>query len=298
MMRTTTTTACDLLANGVYRELPFADYLNQQAFGGTAAAALAMRTPAHWRASRGAPATDAQRLGTAVHTLVLEGVDALDAQYRVAPAVNRRTSAGKLEWADFELSLQQTGRVALSAEEHVAVFAMAESIDRHRAAWALLDRCREREMSLFWRCSETGVRCCARLDFYAPPYGVIAHAVAGDLKTARDASPAGFRWEVIRRGYHVQAGHYLAGMQELGLEVPSAWHFIVVESAPPWAVAVYELDHASWRLGARLAAEARRKYAAAEREGVWPAYPDMVLPLSVTGELPAMNQTTQIMDLE
>jgi hypothetical protein len=212
--------------------------------------------------------------------------------------VNRRKASGRLELADFESACARAGQTALSADEHVAIFAMAESIERHQSAQSLLTSCRAREVSLIWTCSETGVRCCARLDLYTPSSGVIAHAVAGDLKTGRDASPSGFRWEVIRRGYHVQAGHYLSGMQELGMRVPETWHFIVVESSPPYAVAVYELDADSLKLGARMAAESRRKYAAAIRKGVWPAYPDKVLPLSVTGELPAMNQTTQIIDLE
>jgi len=77
-------------------------------------------------------------------------------------------------------------------------------------------------------------------------------------------------------GYHVQAVHYLAGLESL-VPIPAGnpfrrFVFFVVESEPPHCVAAYELDDAALNEGAIQRARYLQKWRECVESQVWPGY--------------------------
>lgn len=91
------------IADGVYLDLPMADYVRDRALSGSAFKKLPINPP-DWQWEHGdnplyrEPQSEARDLGTAVHKAVLEGIDAYDAEYAAEP--NRDAYPGAIETVD------------------------------------------------------------------------------------------------------------------------------------------------------------------------------------------------------
>lgn len=205
--------------------------------------------------------TAAMRLGSLVHTAVLEPDDLLQ-RYAVAP--DRRTKAGK-EQAE---RIAAEGMEAVSEADMTLALSMASSVRSHPAAAALLAQGKA-EQSFWWTDSTTGLRCKCRPDWFYSSTII-------DLKTTADASPAGFARSVATFRYHVQASHYLSGLH--GAE---RFLFIAVEKAAPYAVAVYELDAEAMAAGNELRLRDIRMIADCQATQEWPGYGDDCQTLSL-----------------
>ncbi len=123
------------------------------------------KTPAHFKEAISNPMTQtpAMLVGSAVHCLVLEGVQAFDRQYIEAPeGIDRRTKEGKLAWAEFQE--KATGREILSADQYEQVALMWKSVMAHTTAGKLLVMCEQREITATWTDRLTGIECKARID--------------------------------------------------------------------------------------------------------------------------------------
>lgn len=232
---------------------------------------LLLRSAAHYRAAREVPSepTEAMILGTAMHLAALEP-EAFAAQVVRAQKFDRRTTAGKADAAAFEAA--NAGKIILPPDHFDALGAMRDSLLAHPAAAALLHE-GDAEVSLFWRCPETGSACKARADFL--PAGL---RICVDLKTTQDASPAGFARSAASLGYHVAAWHYLEGCALLGLE-RDAFTLLAVEKTPPFAVAAYRVPEEALDVGRRRTMEARRLYAQCVHADSWPAYSGQIVDL-------------------
>ena len=198
--------------------------------------------------------TAAMQLGTLVHTAVLEP-DELLQRYAVAP--DRRTKAGK-EQAE---RIAAEGLEPVSEADMALALGMAASVRNHPAASALLAHGKA-EQSFWWDDLQTGLRCKCRPDWYQGSTIV-------DLKTCTDASPAAFASSVAKFNYHIQAAHYMTGLHGAGRFV-----FIAVEKTAPYAVAVYELDHAAMALGRTMRENAMDVLATCKAADLWPGYGD------------------------
>lgn len=260
------------LQPGLYPGLSFEEYHAYGRFGGSDAAYLATHSPAHWRAQRRQVATPAMQLGTAAHCLLLEGREEFEKRYIVKPGFDRRTKNGKESHLEFVAA--HAGKTILTPAEYNTIVEMQSAMHQSNTAMDILEECWQRELSVFWTCSRSDVACCGRFDFA----GV---RIVGDLKTTSDASPAGFLNSVKRFNYHVQAGHYLDGIEECDT-YPEAFYFIAIETSPPYGIGIYELDEAMLNEGRRLAITARMKLMEAEQYGYW-GYKDAVVKLSFKG---------------
>lgn len=266
------TWAIDFDGGEVRHGMPAEDYHAVPAYsasGGT----LLRRSAAHYRVSRTAPSepTEAMVFGTAMHLAALEP-DEFSARVVRAQRFDRRTTAGKANAAAFDAA--NAGKIVLAPDQFDAIGAMRESLRAHPAASALL-REGDAEVSLFWRCSETGARCKARPDFL--PAGA---RICVDLKTTQDASPSGFARSAAALGYHVAAWHYLDGCSVLGLE-REAFTLIAVEKTPPFAIAAYRVPDDALAVGRRLTMQARRLYAQCVHADSWPAYSGQIVDLQL-----------------
>lgn len=234
---------------------------------------LVARSPRHyWHrylnpdAERPEP-TPAMVLGSAVHTRTLES-ERYELEYAVAPAIDRRTKAGKEAWERF--NAEASGKTVLTLEQHQQAAAVAAAVREHPAAALVLSKPGQVESSHFWDDQETGLQCKCRPDWHSDCRRLIV-----DLKTTDDASPAAFAKSIHRFRYHVQAAWYLQG---LGAE---QFVFIAVEKAPPYLVGVYVATPEMVAAGQRVAARDLTRLAECRAADSWPGYGDEITPIDL-----------------
>ena len=234
---------------------------------------LIAKSPAHFKCAV-REETAAMALGSAVHCAVLEPTR-FATDYVVAPECDKRTKAGKEQWAEFEAA--NAGKIVLGMEDGMLCHYLAQSVLSHGhglAAQLLVGAMPE--VSALWSDAEFNVRCRARFDALTPGGWII------DLKTTTDASPRGFSKSVANFRYHVQAAWYLDGYQiATGGDLPVGFLFIAVEKTPPYAVALYELDAESVDHGRMVARRDLARYANARDLDHWGGYQEGIQTLSL-----------------
>lgn len=218
--------------------------------------------------------TPALKLGTAIHTAVLEPLR-FAAEYAVAPQVDRRTKDGKEAWTAFEAECLASGKKVLSNGDFLTCMAISERLNRHPAA-SVLFRSGTPEVSMFWEDSETGVLCKCRPDWLIHKVAIL------DVKSTQDASATGFARSVANYEYHMAAAWYLDGVRKcLGEDAPGAFIFAAFEKDAPHAVAFYNADAEMIDLG-RIEYRKRLKiYAECKSSNYWPGYPAGIQSLSL-----------------
>ena len=227
------------------------------------------RSPAHYVAAIKSPSAPSKsmRIGTAVHSLVLEGIAPL-----VMPTFSGKGSVAlRDEW---KAAHDCANLLILDEDEAADVHAMAASVALHPIAGLAFRRADGfAEASIMWDCEVTGAKCKSRPDWIIP--GAII-----DLKTSGDASPSAFARSVASYRYQVQAAYYLqaAACVDLGAE---HFIFVVVESTAPFAVAVYQLDDEAMEHGRKLYLRDLGAYMRCKESGAWPGYPTDIQTLSL-----------------
>ena len=253
----------DLPADGLYRDMPASDYYRLPRVSKSALDKLA-RSPAHMRAPS-VEETRAMRIGKALHALALEGIAPL-----VRPEFSGKGSvAARAEW-----DAAHEGQTIISEDEAAQVHGMAAHIAMHPVAGPALRRADGiAEVSILWTCEQTGALCKSRLDWLLP--GIIL-----DVKTTADARPDAFARSVATYRYEVQAAFYLQAAASAGVPAEH-FIFVVVENAPPYAVALYQLDDAALEQGRRLYLRDLETYQRCAERDEWPAYPTDIQTLSL-----------------
>lgn len=177
--------------------------------------------------------TPALIFGAMVHKLLLEPGGFAD-EYAVTPAIDRRTKAGKEEWAAF--SEKNADKQPVSMDDFLTAMDMVKAVERHPIAKKLLGG--SHEIPLFWTDEDTGELCKCRLDILTELDG---KPVVVDYKTAASAMTDKFNAAIWQYGYHLQAYMYTeAVMKCLELDERPRFLFVVQEKKPPYAVNVIE----------------------------------------------------------
>jgi exodeoxyribonuclease VIII len=223
---------------------------------------------AHYKAQKEQPQapSPAMVLGTITHQMILE--PAKPTNYSVR-RLNWSTKDGKAE----KERLEAIGLPVITAEDEARVLAMRKAVMDHPTASAMIKGIERAEHALFWK--QHDVDCKAKFDAITRKGNII------DLKTAVDASPSGFARAVGNFKYHLQVAHYMDGLRLCEPHASGRFQFIVVESNPPHAVAVYELDAAAISAGAVLMKRAAEIYKQAMQTNVWQAYTTEIVTLSL-----------------
>jgi exodeoxyribonuclease VIII len=177
-----------------------------------------------------APRTDAMIAGSALHCFVLEPHE-FDARYIVAPKIDRRTKEGKQEFEAF--SVQATGRDILTLADFENIVRMRDAIFQSEEARGLIESCMVYEQSIATELQG--------IEFRGVADGLGANWIL-DIKTTQDASPEAFQRQAFNLGYHEQAALYTQAFGEY------RFYWIVVESAAPHNVAVYQQSARAHRL--------------------------------------------------
>jgi len=239
--------------------LPFSEYLAAPGYG-SGAVRQYLRSPAHFQhylRTKGTPPTPAMLLGSATHCAVLEPHE-FDQRYVLAPDFDKRTKAGKEDWAIFAGENQD--KEILTPDQYYTALAMRDVLlampeyQRLTSQAALIGV----EVSQFWTDSETGIKLKGRADMLREG------GLCVDLKTTIDASPQGYPRAIARYASHIQAALYCDAFE------CDRFIFVAIENKPPFAAGIYTLDEASLELGRQQYHAALAGIARCEREGVWP----------------------------
>lgn len=205
--------------------------------------------------------TPAMNIGGAFHTLLLEP-HLFDKEFIVAPKMDRRTTAGKEEYAAF-MELSQ-GKIVLTDEQYAKASLMAEQALSHEVVKTLLDEA-QFEQSIFWTDKETGLQFKSRPDIWSPKMVV-------DLKTTQDATRYKFERSAIEYGYYLQAGMAYEGAK--ALEMPFEMFVILaVEKEMPHAPAVFPLSDDALQYGIDQFQHYKRMLADCLSSNQWDTYP-------------------------
>jgi len=229
---------------------------------------------AHARYAMTAPEESKAHLafGLATHIAVLEP-KRFDEEVLVVPKVDKRTKAGKAEWAAFEQRSQ--GRMLVKADEYDALSAIKRNCLNHPTVTEILHSEGANEISLLWKDPELGVLCKGRLDRIAALGGT--QAIVVDLKTiGRPAASRTCERVSYDFGYHVQAAMYLHGLSVLRpvAEGGDAYEFfwIFAESAPPNLVRLFRADENVIADGYAKYRDYLFAYSECKKHGKWPGW--------------------------
>lgn len=241
---------------GIYDGISNAAYHADPALGSTSLKTLATRTPAHYQHDRTHPkSSDAFTLGTAAHSLILEGDTS---SIVVVEADNWLTKAAK----EAKAAALAEGMQPLLSKEWAQIRAMQDAVMAHPAAAAAFTG-HKAEQSVFW--DEDGLLLKCRPDAWKP-------GALFDLKSTLTADPNEFGKTAANFGYHQSAAHYIDGVKAAtGETLP--FYFVLAEKTAPYLVSVVELDWEAIDLGRGLNDRAKRIYRECTETGNWPGYP-------------------------
>lgn len=231
-----------------------------------------LRSPRHyqWRYLEGNDTqSPALEFGRAFHALVLEP-DSVTDKVAVLPDINRRTNAGKDEYATF--LAENAGKTIINSDAWVEAKEMAQAVLDNAAARLVLTGSGHAEVSAFWRQGEGShaVDARARYDWMR------SDGLLVDLKTTVDASAEGFGKQAYNFGYHMQAWFYMEGYRAATGKEPEGFCFIAVEKSAPYCVGVYVASPEMLELGRMDCEKALGIYRQCREENYWPGYPEMI----------------------
>ncbi|MFH1497591.1 MAG: PD-(D/E)XK nuclease-like domain-containing protein, partial [Verrucomicrobiota bacterium] len=166
----------------------------------------------------------------------------------------------------------------------VVIQGIAGAVRRHPLAATLLSRTQGvNERVARWTDAATGVQCKGRLDRVCKVYVGDAgetDLMVVDLKTAADASQHGFQ-RALAGGYWRQAVHYQAGVRAVVGREPR-FIFVVCETAPPFAVGVWEMSAAEQQAAEQRYRRELEAFARCLRDDDWPGYTPDLEPGTIT----------------
>jgi hypothetical protein len=224
------------------------------------------RSPQHYRYRLTHPhTTDAMTLGTATHVATLEP-ERFATDFIIW---DRKTDSGKAAprngkaWDEFKGHAASCGYTILTADEAAEAKAIAAAVRSNETAMIYLQT-GDPEVTI--EATMHGRPCRGRVDWLTTVSG---HPHIVGLKTARDCRHFAFGNQAAKLGYHIQWAWYLDLMMAIR-ETDTSVVEIVVESAPPYAVAVY-------RIGTDIIEQGRDDYMQlletlndCERRDIWP----------------------------
>lgn len=205
--------------------------------------------------------TEAMALGSAAHTLILEGDAAFADRYAIKPAdMNFATKEGKAWKAD------NGDRVIIRAADFDRLRAMRAAINDHPAARNAFAEGRP-EVTAIWKDPETGLYLKTRPDW-------LRNGLSINYKTAVDASEEHWTRQAIKLGYHVSAALGFDVLKALDHQAHAA--FLTQEKTVPFLVSIRVFDDALMEAGRMIYRRAARKFADCIAAGKFDGYGDGV----------------------
>ena len=201
--------------------------------------------------------------GSAFHKVVLEPND-FDKEFAIMPNINRRTNAGKEEYAQF--CLQNEGKGIITIEDFEIIKEMKSVITESKYASALLKG--EHEQSFYFNDEVTGVLCKVRPDCWRK---IGDRVVITDVKTCKSSLPKDFTNDIVKYGYDLQAYLYRYGVSKvLNIPIESVdFVFIAVGKSAPYLMNICQPDEYIYQRGEMLFRQYIGMYAQCLKTGNW-----------------------------
>lgn len=271
---------------GIYFEISNEDYHQGEGISKSALDNI-NRSPAHYIASLKAPREETRSLiiGSAVHAAILEP-DVFREKYVVAPDINKRTNAGKAEYAAF--IMENVGKKIIEQEIYDMALNIRDVVFTHPKASRLLSPPKGitsvAESSIYWHdeglmrsigVDDEYVLCKCRPDFFR------SDMITVDVKTTQDARISEFQRSVAKYRYHVQGAYYTNGIETAYDDNLREFLFLCVETTPPYGVAIYNMDDDAFFAGKYAYEDNLRTYVRCKQTGIWPGYPDEIQTLQL-----------------
>ena len=164
-------------------------------------------------------------VGSVLHAMVLEGMDATMARYETAEEEFKlNTKIGKRYLAEYKA----TGKEIIKPSEWTSICGMYEAVMRHEDARRIIDDMQRTELTVIGQQDGFEALCKCRID--AECSNVIA-----DLKTTHCLNEVMFEDSFTRYGYNVQAAYY-ADLYKTVSNKEMPFVFICVSSVTPHPV--------------------------------------------------------------
>lgn len=227
---------------------------------------------AHYKLMHPTMSTDDQVLGQALHTLILEP-EHFKARFGIMPTkengdrLSRRTKAGEIAWAEYDEN--HAGKHPIKPQKIAELQMVRDNVLKDPLASQLIEAATHKEVSFVWEHPQHDFLCKGQADLLTVHEG---WTCCVDLKSAIDASPAGFSRAVANYGYMVQHHWYLEGLNAIA-EAERRFLFIAFEKTPPYAVCVHELDGQSILEGQFRCDRVSKDWDKAINGGGFPGYP-------------------------
>ena len=176
------------------------------------------KSPRHYldyiNKQRTAP-TDAMKLGSMVHCMILQP-HLFNEQFVVAPEVNKRTNAGKEEWATF--CSQHADKTVVANDDYEHARRLSGGALVNPQIEQLVKGCYDFEQE--WR---EGVDDLPYRGFYDG----ISDDYVLEIKTISDGNPRSVMNDFIKRKYHIQAALYTMVSQRDVI-------YVIIETSEPY----------------------------------------------------------------
>jgi hypothetical protein len=265
---------------GIYRDVPFAEYEQWNAWNPSKIKTLLSKSPRALRYAldHGSASTAAMDTGKAAHMAILEPEKFADA-YTVYEGGRRQGKA----WEDFQTA--NMDKEIIKADEYADLIGMNTAVNTDPVAGPLLAGDADHEVSIVWIDPATGLLCKGRIDRLNRD-GLIV-----DLKTTSDPYPHGFRHTFVKLAYHVSLAAYAEGLEEIDGNRHDV-KIIAVQSAPPFEVIVYQPSRETVLTGSDMWRRGLDTVAECLRTGVWPGAETKAVPLDLPEWAVEQNQVT------
>lgn len=246
--------------NGMYLGVSNSDYHSSP---GISKSGLDMvnRSPAHFKYAPKKEPTAAMRIGTAVHTAILEP-NIFKTEYMCLSNIYDRRKA------EYKDAVKEFGADnVVIASEAIMISSMQEALFLNSDAFGLLELNGWSEISLF-ATDENGILLKCRFDRLAEC------GIALDLKTTNDATEYGFSKSINDYRYHVQVAFYNKVYHLLTGHNLTAFKFIAMEKEAPNYSKVWQLSQESISIGAHYMNKNLAAYTEAFKADFWPMQDD------------------------
>jgi exodeoxyribonuclease VIII len=272
---------------GIFQNMSFEEYAEVDALSGSALMHM-RRSPLTyiWNKNNPQPPTDAMKLGTVIHTAILE--PPLLGKIAVwGLTEEQKVRRGKV-WDAFESANKDL--IILTKDEQASVADAVDGAYDNPIACQYLNEDGPTEVSMFWVDPYDGRYWKGRID---KVIRTKAAATIVDLKKTRCCSPRRFGAQAYQIGYHCKASIYVSGYQILtGIRPKFKW--IALEEKKPNECAVYRATPDVLTLGGDEVTSLVHRLDACEKSDVWPCEveteEDLILPAY------AMNEAEGIED--
>lgn len=160
--------------------------------------------------------TDAMKLGSLVHCLMLRP-ELFNEQFSVSPDINKRTNAGKEEWAEF--CRLNEGKTVVEDSDYEHARRLVDTAMTNDNIYNAVKSCYDFERE--WQMEIDGLP-------YRGFYDGISTDYILEVKTINDASPKNVVSDFYKRKYHLQASLY--SLSQFGFPIL----YVIIETSQPY----------------------------------------------------------------